>query len=205
MAKKPSVKKPVEAEVDIIEAIRAYKDANGSEGGLFISYEKYADKIEAGEIVINEEDQDENGLVPAWLPEQLHEESTEETTVEAVEAVETTVEAVESESEYSFEFPLDNNVPLPKALKAAIKKKYPTDLMEIGQSFFLPRNPGESKEDCKKRATGIVNAANTANKAAVPGKTRKFHDIDVPVYVKLKAFTTREVVGGMRIWRIAID
>lgn len=73
---------------------------------------------------------------------------------------------------------IDKNIPLPRHHLAGQRKKYPFDQMEIGDSLFVQAAAGE----VQSVQTSLLGAA---------------------LRHKPMKFATRQVPGGVRIWRTA--
>jgi len=75
------------------------------------------------------------------------------------------------------EYKIEHNIPIPVS-----RSKYPFDEMEVGDSFFVKC---EKKDKAKKQ--GILFSCANQN-----AKRRKSE----------RTFSTRQVDGGIRVWRI---
>jgi hypothetical protein len=73
---------------------------------------------------------------------------------------------------------IEKNIPIPQPIRG---KKYPFDMMDIGDSFFVECN--ENKEDKKRKISTVLVAA---------------------LRFRPKKFTTRSsgIKNGIRCWRI---
>lgn len=114
--------------------------------------------VELGYVTVDETDVDEDGDVAAKI-------TPEGAAVVGVEnEVEVEVEDVEESEETVEEFPIDDNVEIPKLQRKAYtrKSRYPFDRLEAGQSFHVAEtNPEAVKPLLKKMSS---NASNTNKK-----------------------------------------
>jgi len=79
------------------------------------------------------------------------------------------------------------------------KCKYPLNVMNVGQSFFVPNEEGV---DIFKTLTATVNNYNLKFREIVEGETRIFKGKIIPVYNKTRDYKIRKLPGGVRVWRV---
>lgn len=73
---------------------------------------------------------------------------------------------------------IEKNIPMPP--KREVGVKYPFSAMDVGDSFFVPVSPGDSKEKLQAR----IHSAQKKNKT-----------------IGGRRFTVRQSEGGVRCWR----
>lgn len=81
------------------------------------------------------------------------------------------------------EFKIDKDVPKPLKRSKGKKANYPFDKMEVGDSFFVSIKEGD----------------NISKVQALVASSAKYYVLRNRLDVK---FSTRTMVGGVRIWRI---
>jgi len=76
-------------------------------------------------------------------------------------------------------FEIEKSIPIPEDWSRGRKQKYPFDNMEIGDSFFVPRD--------EEKATNLILSISSAKRRALP-----------------KQFTVRYIrtEKGVRTWRV---
>lgn len=81
-------------------------------------------------------------------------------------------------------FKIDHDIPVPAQHHG---KKYPLRELAVGASFFIAPEPGESRQKLQTRVCSAINM--WLRHAVAPG-------------LKRRQFTTRQVPGGVRVWRL---
>ena len=78
-------------------------------------------------------------------------------------------------------FIVEKDIPVPE--KSSRDRKYPLDQMEVGDSFLVPTDPAMTVSKLQKKASASVAYAHRT--------------------LGGRRFVTRQVEGGVRVWRIA--
>jgi hypothetical protein len=80
---------------------------------------------------------------------------------------------------------------------------YPFDLLEVGQSFFVPNDA--EKPNAAKSLASTVTSANARHSVEIPGQTKtNKKGATVPATRPERLFVVRSVEGGARVWRVAL-
>ena len=87
-------------------------------------------------------------------------------------------------------FTIEANIPVPARIIGARSSKYPFESMQIGDSFFIPVNPENPKDNINRTARRAASAVNMARKA-------------LPNIKLVTRRGTANGVEGYRVWRIA--
>lgn len=81
---------------------------------------------------------------------------------------------------------IESNIPIPEAQRGRIRKKYPFQEMQVGDSFLVPVTDVEGKWNASKMNNRITSAA------------RQYQQQNNPLFRVI----CRKVEGGVRCWRI---
>lgn len=122
--------------------------------------------------------------------------------------VATSATSTPKESKTMSTFEIVSDAPIPTSKRGAglsgRKCKYPFELLEVGQMFFVPAT--EKQPEPAKSMVGVVSGAN--KRYAVPGEStkinRKGEEVPVLVYTKrfvLRPYTNAAGVAGAGVWR----
>ena len=79
--------------------------------------------------------------------------------------------------------------------------KYPFDVLEVGQSFFVPDTA--EQPDATASLASTVSGATQRYASNHPTETKVVNGVTVPVKVYSRKFSLRKVDGGARVWRVA--
>ena len=172
--------------------------------------------IESGDVEVNPEMTDTNGLIATRATQKalaMTTEAANETTqaAEGAQAAATPV-APKFEIESGIAIP-DRKPRSSTGLNAGRKPIYPFDALEINQSFFVPDKSAD--KPAAKSMASTVAGANARFSEVVQGQTRKNRKgADVPATKQLRKFKIFEgertmpdgsVQKGARIFRVAVD
>lgn len=105
-------------------------------------------------------------------------------------------------------FAIEDNVPLtPVSGRGRTGETYPFDLLQVGQSFFVPNPEGKVDKEGKpvlaaKSLASTVSSATRRYAEEIPGETRTNRKGEtVPALRETRKFVLRAVEGGARVWR----
>lgn len=188
------------------EVLTNLKESLAGDGFLYLKRNDFGGLVNEGLAEVNEEMRDGNKIATRitqagidWL-DSFETSETETTTTKAETKAET-----KKGSNMSFQIA---SVPMPSSKprgRAAGASKYPFDLLEVGQMFFVPAT--EEKPEPWRSMASIVSDANRRN--AIEGETTRINrkGREVPKLVYTKRFVLRQFemdgVQGAGIWREA--
>lgn len=169
-----------------------------------------ADLVEINSSMVNQNDKNEIGVRATIKGIEL---------VQPSENEEKTMSATATANANDFE--IDEGVPIPKTAHVRTSK-YPTAYLNIGQSFHVVPDNGESQSDLLRRLAGVVAAANNRYKAEKQPREmetikswkknpdtgeRETVMVERPVTVQTRKFVARRVFNedpkgkGVRVFR----
>lgn len=103
------------------------------------------------------------------------------------------------------QFAIESNIALPTVSARASNSVYPFDLLEVGQSFFVPAT--EDKPEPHVSLASTVASANKRHAVEIPGQTRVDRKQNVvPATYQARKFVvrkdTKDGVTGARVFRV---
>lgn len=190
MARKPAPKSKT-ASFDLSAVIAA------TNAGSFVytSREAHASALEDGLVEVNESMTNEAGEL-----------ATRATTkgIESMNAAQNTQQAAPASTPAAKpSFQIEDGIALaPVTGRGRGGETYPFDLLQVGQSFFVPNS--DDKPNVAKSLASTVSSATRRYAEEIPGETRVDRKGNtVPAIKETRKFVVRAVEGGARVWRTA--